>query len=44
MHLVPAGIVAVVSAAVMRATVTARKTKERHSSHAGSSENNTEDV
>ena len=37
MHLVPAGIVAVVSAAMMRATVTARKTEERHGSHAGRS-------
>jgi len=44
MHLVPTGIVAVVSAAVMRATVTAGKAKERHCSHAGSSENHTEDV
>jgi hypothetical protein len=43
-HLVPACVVAVVSAAMMRATVTAGKTKERHCSHAGSSENHTENV
>jgi hypothetical protein len=43
-HLVPTGIVAVVSAAMMRATVTAGKAKERHCSHAGSSENHTENV
>jgi hypothetical protein len=44
MHLVSTGIVAVVSAAMMRATMTARKTKERHRSHAGRPENNAEDV
>jgi len=44
MHLVPAGIVAVVSATVMRATVTACKAKERHRSHAGRTEYNAEDV
>ena len=48
-HLVPTGIVAVVSAtmmsaAMMRATVTARKAEERHGSHAGRTENNAEDV
>jgi hypothetical protein len=43
-HLVPTGVVAVVSAAMMRATVTAGETKERHCSHAGSSENHTENV
>jgi hypothetical protein len=43
-HLVPAGIVAVVRAAMMGATVTAGKTKERHGSHAGRTENNAEDV
>jgi hypothetical protein len=44
MHLMSSGILAVVSAAMMRATVTARKSKERHRSHAGSSQNNTKDV
>lgn len=44
MHLVPTGIVAVVSAAMMRATVTAGKAKERHCSHAGRTENNAEDI
>jgi Zn-dependent alcohol dehydrogenase len=48
-HLVPTGIVAVVSAAMMsaammRATVTARKAKERHGSHPGRTKNNAEDV
>jgi len=48
-NLVPSGVVAVVSpammsAAVVRATVTARKAKEGHGSHAGRTENNAEDV
>jgi hypothetical protein len=43
-HLVPAGIVAVVSAAMMRATVTAGETEERHGRHARGSENNAENV
>jgi hypothetical protein len=43
-HLVPTGIVAVVSAAMMRATVTAGKSEERHGSHAGRSEHHAEDV
>jgi hypothetical protein len=43
-NLVSAGVVAVVSAAMVCATVTARKAKERHRSHAGGTENNAEDV
>jgi hypothetical protein len=43
-HLVSTGIVAVVSAAMMRATVTARKAQERHGSHTGRTEHNAEDV
>src|SRR5712671_6181495 len=43
-HLVPACIVAVVSAAMMRAAVAAGKTEERHGSHAGRSKHYAEDV
>jgi hypothetical protein len=43
-HLVPTGIVALVSASMMRATMTASKAEERHGSHACGSENDAENI